>query len=167
VERNTGFRRAKGASKPACGASTGNSIACSCFSFGAEPAARSVPGNIVKWYGSSTDIRGRAKKSAPRRRFLGGSEPRFRDLCRTALRLVFWETGTRTPVHPYIFSDTSHQERPLAFAAGRLKPVLTAGILCNCVESEPKNGGCIAPSLTRHSAFFFRDFVYHLRSSRP
>src|SRR5260370_9564147 len=57
------------------------------FLFQAEPL-RDESGNIVKWYGSSTDIEDRKRTEEA----LGESEQRFRDYAETASDWL-WETG--------------------------------------------------------------------------
>src|SRR5258708_39782520 len=61
------------------------------FLFQAVPL-RGESGNIVKWYGSSTDIEDRERTEAA----LRGSEQRFREYAETATDWL-WETG---PDHP-------------------------------------------------------------------
>jgi PAS domain S-box-containing protein len=116
------------------------------FLFRAEPL-RDSSGNIVKWYGSSTDIEDRKRAEEA----LRGSEQRFRDYAETASDW-FWETG---PDHRVI-----HVSDPLS-AVG-LEPEGLTGLarwdFAADVESDPEKWRLHRAILDAHLPF--RDFVY-------
>jgi PAS domain S-box-containing protein len=116
------------------------------FLFRAEPL-RDQSGNIVKWYGSSTDIEDRKRAEDA----LRGSEQRFRDYAETASDW-FWETG---PDHRVI-----HVSDPLN-AVG-LEPEGLTGLarwdFAADVESESQKWRLHRAILDAHLPF--RDFVY-------
>jgi PAS domain S-box-containing protein len=116
------------------------------FLFRAQPL-RDQSGNIVKWYGSSTDIEDRKRAEEA----LRGSEERFRDYAETASDW-FWETG---PDH-----RTIHVSDPLS-AVG-LDPQGLTGLarwdFAADVESEPQKWRLHRAILDAHLPF--RDFVY-------
>ena len=80
------------------------------FCFEAEPL-RDEAGNIVKWYGSSTDIEDRKRAEEALRE----SEQRFRDYAETASDWL-WETG---PDHRFI-RISEHVNRRSAQPSRRL-----------------------------------------------
>jgi PAS domain S-box-containing protein len=116
------------------------------FLFRAEPL-RDSSGNIVKWYGSSTDIEDRKRAEEALRE----SEQRFRDYAETASDW-FWETG---PDHRVI-----HVSDPLS-AVG-LEPEGLTGLarwdFAADAESEPEKWRLHRAILDAHLPF--RDFVY-------
>ena len=102
------------------------------FLFEAEPL-RDEAGNIVKWYGSSTDIEDRKRAEEA----LRDSEQRFRDYAETASDWL-WETGPTTGSRPYIG----------ARQCGRLRGphacrTCSLGWLRQTSNRSPKNGDCI------------------------
>jgi PAS domain S-box-containing protein len=116
------------------------------FLFSAEPM-RDQSGNIVKWYGSSTDIEGRKRAEVALRE----SERRFRDYAETASDW-FWETG---PDHRV--TRISDPLNAVGIAPSRVTGVARWDIATD-VESEPEKW-------QRHRAMHdthqpFRDFVY-------
>ncbi len=120
------------------------------FLFRAEPL-RDELGNIVKWYGSSTDIEDRKRAEVALRE----SEQRFRDYAETASDW-FWEAGpdhrvTRISEH---VSDIG------------LVPSGLAGLsrwdIATDIESEPEKWRMHRATLDAHQPF--RDFVYRVAS---
>jgi PAS domain S-box-containing protein len=116
------------------------------FLFRAEPL-RDELGNIVKWYGSSTDIEDRKRTEVALRE----SEQRFRDYAETASDW-FWEAGpdhrvTRISEH---VSDIG------------LVPLSLAGLarwdIATDMESEPEKWRMHRAMIDAHQPF--RDFVY-------
>ncbi len=116
------------------------------FLFRAEPL-RDELGNIVKWYGSSTDIEDRKRAEVALRE----SEQRFRDYAETASDW-FWEAGpdhrvTRISEH---VSDIG------------LVPSGLAGLsrwdIATDIESEPEKWRMHRATIDAHQPF--RDFVY-------
>src|SRR5229473_3488222 len=116
------------------------------FLFRAEPL-RDEAGNIVKWYGSSTDIEDRKRAEVALRE----SEQRFRDYAETASDW-FWEAGpdhrvTRISEH---VSDIG------------LVPSGLAGLsrwdIATDIESEPEKWQMHRATIDAHQPF--RDFVY-------
>jgi PAS domain S-box-containing protein len=93
------------------------------FLFRAEPL-RDEAGNIVKWYGSSTDIEDLKRAEVALRE----SEQRFRDYAETASDWL-WETG---PDHRVI-SISEHLH-----AVGLVPPHLARWDIATDVESEPE-----------------------------
>jgi len=116
------------------------------FLFRAEPM-RDQSGNIVKWYGSSTDIEDRKRAEVALRE----SEHRFRDYAETASDW-FWETG---PDHRV--TRVSDPLNAVGIAPSRVTGVARWDIATD-VGSEPEKW-------QRHRAMHdahqpFRDFVY-------
>ncbi len=116
------------------------------FLFRAEPM-RDQSGNIVKWYGSSTDIEDRKRAEVALRE----SEHRFRDYAETASDW-FWETG---PDHRV--TRISDPLNAVGIAPSRVTGVARWDIATD-VGSEPEKW-------QRHRAMHdahqpFRDFVY-------
>ena len=116
------------------------------FLFEAEPL-RDESGNIVKWYGSSTDIEDRKQAEVALRE----SEQRFRDYAETASDW-FWETG---PDHRITqISENLH--------AGGIPPSRVLGVarweIATDVESEPEKWRLHRAMLDAHRPF--RNFVY-------
>jgi PAS domain S-box-containing protein len=116
------------------------------FLFQAEPL-RDELGNIVKWYGSSTDIEDRKRAEEALRE----SEQRFRDYAETASDW-FWETG---PDH-----RVTRVSDPLN-AVG-IRPSSLIGLarwdLANDIETEPEKWRQHRAMHDAHQPF--RDFVY-------
>jgi PAS domain S-box-containing protein len=116
------------------------------FFFEAEPL-RDQSGNIVKWYGSATDIEDRKQAEFALRE----SEQRFRDYAETASDWL-WETG---PDHR-IVSISEHIN-----VAG-LVPARYLGMLrweaASDFETEPEKWRAHRETLDAHRPF--RDFVY-------
>ena len=116
------------------------------FLFQAVPL-RDEAGNIVKWYGSSTDIEDRKRAEEALRE----SEQRFRDYAETASDWL-WETG---PDHRVI-SISEHIN-----AAGlvpSLLPGTTRWGIATDVAAEPEKWRLHREMLDAHLPF--RDFVY-------
>jgi PAS domain S-box-containing protein len=116
------------------------------FLFQAEPL-RDECGNIVKWYGSSTDIEDRKRAEEALRE----SEQRFRDYAETASDW-FWETGP-----DYRVTRVSEHLNAVGIVPSRLTGVPRWDIATD-VESEPEKWRL-------HRAIHdarqpFRDFVY-------
>jgi PAS domain S-box-containing protein len=116
------------------------------FLFEAEPL-RDEPGNIVKWYGSSTDIEDRKRAEVALRE----SEQRFRDYAETASDW-FWETG---PDHRITqISENLH--------AGGILPSRVLGVarweIATDFGSEPEKWRLHRALLDAHRPF--RNFVY-------
>jgi len=116
------------------------------FWFQAEPL-RDEAGNIVKWYGSSTDIEHRKRTEEALRE----SEQRFRDYAETASDWL-WETG---PDHRVI--RISEHVNAAGLVPSRLPGVTRWGIATD-VESEPEKWRLHREALDSHRPF--RDFVY-------
>jgi PAS domain S-box-containing protein len=116
------------------------------FLFQAEPL-RDEFGNIVKWYGSSTDIEDRKRAEEALRE----SEQRFRDYAETASDW-FWETG---PDHR-VTRVSDHLN-----AVG-IRPSSLTGLarwdLANDTETEPEKWRQHRAMHDAHQPF--RDFVY-------
>jgi PAS domain S-box-containing protein len=124
------------------------------FLFQAEPL-RDEQGNIVKWYGSSTDIEDRKRAEEALRE----SEQRFRDYAETGSDWL-WET---TPDHRVV-SISEH------INAVGFKPTGLAGLfrwdIAADVESEPEKWRRHRAMLGAHLPF--RDFEYSLsRTGSP
>ena len=116
------------------------------FLFRAEPLRDEV-GNIVKWYGSSTDIEDRKRTEEALRE----SEQRFRDYAETASDWL-WETG---PDHRV--TRISEHLNAVGIAPSRLPGVARWDIATD-VESEPEKWRLHRAMLDAHRPF--RDFVY-------
>src|SRR6266478_3189914 len=121
------------------------------FLFRAEPL-RDESGNIVKWYGSSTDIEDRKRTEAALRE----SEQRFRDYAETASDW-FWETG---PDH--LITQMSENLNAAGIAPSRV-PGVTRWDIASDVESEPEKWRLHRAMLDAHRPF--RDFVYSTKST--
>jgi PAS domain S-box-containing protein len=120
------------------------------FLFEALPM-RDEAGNIVKWYGSATDIEDRKQTEVALRE----SEQRFRDYAETASDWL-WETG---PDH--LVTRVSDHLSAVGIAPSRLTGVARWDIATD-VESEP---GKWQLHRTMHEAHLpFRDFVYSTAS---
>jgi PAS domain S-box-containing protein len=120
------------------------------FLFLAEPL-RDELGNIVKWYGSSTDIEDRKRTEEALRE----SEQRFRDYAETASDW-FWETG---PDHRVI--HISDHLSAVGIAPSRLTGVARWDIATD-FESEPEKWRLHRAMHDAHLPF--RDFVYSTAS---
>jgi PAS domain S-box-containing protein len=116
------------------------------FLFRAEPL-RDELGNIVKWYGSSTDIEDRKRTEEA----LRNSEQRFRDYAETASDWL-WETG---PDHRV--TRISENLNAAGIAPSRL-PGVTRWDIATDVGSEPEKWRVHQAILDAHLPF--RDFVY-------
>jgi PAS domain S-box-containing protein len=112
----------------------------------AEPL-RDELGNIVKWYGSSTDIEDRKRTEEALRE----SEQRFRDYAETASDWL-WETG---PDHRV--TRVSDHLNAVGIAPSGLTGVPRWDIAAD-VESEPEKWRLHRAMLDAHLPF--RDFVY-------
>jgi PAS domain S-box-containing protein len=116
------------------------------FLLEAEPL-RDEAGNIVKWYGSATDIEGRKRTEAALRK----SEERFRDYAETASDW-FWETG---PDHRV--TRVSEHLNAVSIVPSRLTGVARWDVATD-VELEPEKWRLHRAMLDAHLPF--RDFVY-------
>jgi PAS domain S-box-containing protein len=116
------------------------------FLFQAVPL-RDEAGNIVKWYGSSTDIEDRKRAEEALRE----SEQRFRDYAETASDWL-WETG---PDHR--FTRISEHVNAIGFQPSGVTGV-TRWDVATDVESEPEKWRQHRAILDAHRPF--RDFVY-------
>jgi PAS domain S-box-containing protein len=116
------------------------------FLFRAEPL-RNELGNIVKWYGSSTDIEDRKRTEEALRE----SEQRFRDYAETASDWL-WETG---PDHRV--TRASDHLNAVGIAPSGLTG-LTRWDIATDAESEPEKWQLHRAMLDAHLPF--RDFVY-------
>jgi PAS domain S-box-containing protein len=115
------------------------------FLFQAEPL-RDEAGNIVKWYGSSTDIEDRKRTEVALRE----SEQRFRDYAETASDWL-WETG---PDHLITrLSDLYDVGIPPSSVLG-----VARWEIATDVESEPEKWRLHRAMLDAHRPF--RNFVY-------
>jgi len=115
------------------------------FLFEAEPL-RDQTGNIVKWYGSSTDIEDRKRTEEALRE----SEQRFRDYAETASNWL-WETG---PDHRVTrLSDLYDVGIPPSRVLG-----VARWDIATDVESEPEKWRLHRAMLDAHQPF--RNFVY-------
>jgi PAS domain S-box-containing protein len=121
------------------------------FWFQAEPL-RDEAGNIVKWYGSSTDIEDRKRAEEA----LRGSEQRFRDYAETASDW-FWET---TPDHRIL--SISEHVNAVGFKPSGLSGVFRWDIAADA-ESEPEKWRQHRAMLDAHLPF--RDFEYTLNGT--
>jgi PAS domain S-box-containing protein len=116
------------------------------FLFRAEPLHDEV-GNIVKWYGSSTDIEDRKRTEEA----LAESEQRFRDYAETASDWL-WETG---PDHRV--TRVSDHLNAVGLVPSRLTGVSRWDIATD-VESEPAKW--LLHRAMHEAHLPFRDFVY-------
>jgi PAS domain S-box-containing protein len=116
------------------------------FQFDAEPL-RDEFGNIVKWYGSATDIEERKLAELSLRE----SEQRFRDYAETASDWL-WETG---PDHRII--TISENINAAGLPSFRLQGV-TRWEVASDLETEPEKWRRHRKTLDAHRPF--RDFVY-------
>jgi len=121
------------------------------FLFRAEPL-RDELGNIVKWYGSSTDIEDRKRTEVALRE----SEQRFRDYAETGSDWL-WESG---PDH--LVTHVSEHLNAIGIVPSRLTGVARWDIATD-VESEPEKWRWHRATLDAHQPF--RDFVYSTRSA--
>ena len=121
------------------------------FLLEAEPM-RDEAGNIVKWYGSATDIEDRKRTEAALRQ----SEERFRDYAETASDW-FWETG---PDHRV--TRVSEHLNAVGIVPSRLTGVARWDIATD-VELEPEKWRLHRAMLDAHLPF--RDFVYSTASA--
>jgi signal transduction histidine kinase len=116
------------------------------FLFEADPL-HDEASNIVKWYGSSTDIEDRKRTEDALRE----SEQRFRDYAETASDWL-WETG---PDHRV--NRISEHVNAAGIAPSRL-PGIGRWDIATDVESEPEKWRLHRETLDAHLPF--RDFVY-------
>src|ERR1700681_3657761 len=116
------------------------------FLFQAEPL-RDEAGNIVKWYGSSTDIEDRKRTEVALRE----SEQRFRDYAETASDW-FWEHG---PDHRVI--RISEHVSDIGFSPSGLAG-LSRWDIATDIESEPEKWRMHRAMIDARQPF--RDFVY-------
>jgi PAS domain S-box-containing protein len=121
------------------------------FLFQAEPL-RDESGNIVKWYGSSTDIEDRKRTEEALRE----SEQRFRDYAETGSDWL-WET---TPDHRVI--SISEHVNAVGFKPSGLSGLFRWDIAAD-VESEPEKWRQHRTILDAHLPF--RDFEYTLNGT--
>jgi PAS domain S-box-containing protein len=121
------------------------------FLFRAEPL-RDEAGNIVKWYGSSTDIEDRKRTEVALRE----SEQRFRDYAETGSDWL-WESG---PDH--LVTTVSEHLNAVGIPPSRLTGVARWDIATD-VESEPEKWQWHRTMLDAHQPF--RDFVYSTEST--
>jgi PAS domain S-box-containing protein len=120
------------------------------FLFRAEPL-RDELGNIVKWYGSSTDIEDRKRTEEALRE----SEQRFRDYAETASDWL-WETG---PDHRVTRISQQHSAIGV-MPSSRID--MTRWDFATDAESEPEKWRLHRATLDAHLPF--RDFVYRSAS---
>jgi PAS domain S-box-containing protein len=120
------------------------------FLFRAEPL-RDELGNIVKWYGSSTDIEDRKRTEEALRE----SEQRFRDYAETASDWL-WETGPDHRVTRISEHFNSVGVRP----SSRIE--MARWDFATDAESEPEKWRLHRAMLDAHQPF--RDFVYRIAS---
>ncbi len=116
------------------------------FLFRAVPL-RDEQGNIVKWYGSSTDIEDRKRAEEALRE----SEQRFRDYAETASDW-FWEAG---PDHRV--TRISEHVSDIGFVPSGLAGISRWDIATD-IESEPEKWRVLRAMIDAHQPF--RDFVY-------
>ncbi len=121
------------------------------FWFQAEPL-RDELGNIVKWYGSSTDIEDRKRTEVALRE----SEQRFRDYAETASDWL-WETG---PDHR--LTRISEHLNAVGILPSRVTGVARWDIATD-VESEPEKWRLHRALLDEHRPF--RNFLYTVNGS--
>ena len=122
------------------------------FLFRAEPL-RDEAGNIVKWYGSATDIEDLKRTEVALRE----SEQRFRDYAETASDWL-WETG---PDHRV--TRISENLNAAGIAPSRL-PGITRWDIATDVGSEPEKWRMHQAMLDAHLPF--RDFVYRTANDK-
>jgi PAS domain S-box-containing protein len=120
------------------------------FSFQAEPL-RDEAGNIVKWYGSATDIEDRKLTEVALRE----SEQRFHDYAETASDWL-WETGPDHRINR--LSDVYDVGIPPSRVIGAARWEIAAD-----VESEPEKWRLHRATLDAH--WPFRNFVYALNGT--
>jgi PAS domain S-box-containing protein len=120
------------------------------FLFRAEPL-RDELGNIVKWYGSSTDIEDRKRTEEALRE----SEQRFRDYAETASDWL-WETG---PDHR-VTRISEHFNAVGVMPSSRID--MARWDFATDTESEPEKWQLHRAMLDAHQPF--RDFVYRIAS---
>jgi PAS domain S-box-containing protein len=118
------------------------------FLFEAKPL-RDETGNIVKWYGSSTDIEDRKRAEEALRE----SEQRFRDYAETASDWL-WET---TPDHRVV--SISKHVNSVGFKPSALTGLFRWDIAAD-LDSEPEKWRMHRAMIDAHQPF--RDFVYSL-----
>jgi PAS domain S-box-containing protein len=123
------------------------------FLFQAEPL-HDEQGNIVKWYGSSTDIEDRKRAEGALRE----SEQRFRDYAETGSDWL-WET---TPDHRVVV--ISEHVNAIGFKPSSLAGLFRWEIAAD-VESEPEKWRQHRTMLDAHLPF--RDFEYTLSGTGP
>jgi PAS domain S-box-containing protein len=124
------------------------------FLFQAVPL-RDESGNIVKWYGSSTDIEDRKRTEVA----LRDSEQRFRDYAETASDWL-WETG---PDHRV--TRISEHISDIGFLPSGLAG-LSRWDISTDIESEPEKWRMHRAMIDAHQPF--RDFVYSVnRAGSP
>src|SRR5438105_1832860 len=112
---------------------------------------RDEQGNIVKWYGSSTDIEDRKRAEE----VLRESEQRFRDYAETASDW-FWEAG---PDHRV--TRISEHINDIGFVPSGLAGMSRWDIATD-IESEPEKWRALRALIDAHQPF--RDFVYTVNS---
>ena len=112
---------------------------------------RDEQGNIVKWYGSSTDIEDRKRAEEALRE----SEQRFRDYAETASDW-FWEAG---PDHRV--TRISEHINDIGFVPSGLAGMSRWDIATD-IESEPEKWRALRALIDAHQPF--RDFVYTVNS---
>jgi PAS domain S-box-containing protein len=120
------------------------------FLFRAEPL-RDELGNIVKWYGSSTDIEDRKRTEEALRE----SEQRFRDYAETASDWL-WETG---PDHR-VTRISEHFKATGVMPSSRID--MARWDFAADAEAEPEKWRLHRAMLDAHQPF--RDFVYRIAS---
>jgi PAS domain S-box-containing protein len=123
------------------------------FLFEAEPL-RDDTGNIIKWYGSATDIEDRKLTEVALRE----SEQRFRDYAETASDWL-WETG---PDHQLLLSHVS-EHITIAGVVPPPFPDMTRWDLATDVDSESEKWRLHRETLDEHRPF--RDFVYSIQNA--
>jgi PAS domain S-box-containing protein len=121
------------------------------FLFRAEPL-RDEAGNIVKWYGSATDIEDRKRAEVALRE----SEQRFRDYAETASDW-FWETG---PDHRV--TRISEHVSDIGFVPSGLAGLSRWDIAAD-TESEPEKWRMHRAMIDAHQPF--RDFIYTVKGT--
>src|SRR5947207_5912722 len=112
---------------------------------------RDEQGNIVKWYGSSTDIEDRKRAEEALRE----SEQRFRDYAETASDW-FWEAG---PDHRV--TRISEHINDIGFVPSGLAGMSRWDIATD-IESQPEKWRALRALIDAHQPF--RDFVYTVNS---